>query len=50
MYKNNLWSLFLMTGDVEYYLELKKNKELESFELEENENIALGYNENNSLR
>lgn len=50
MYKDNLWNLFLMTGDVEYYLEFKKNKDLESFKAEENKNIQFGYNENNFLR
>ncbi|SKC79543.1 hypothetical protein [Maledivibacter halophilus] len=50
MYKDSLWNLFLMTGDVEYYLEFKKNKDLESFSEEENKNMEFTYDQNNFLR
>lgn len=50
MYKDKLWNLFLGTGDLSFYLELKNN-EVESPSLGEGrENIEFGDEQNTSLR
>ncbi|WP_432409290.1 hypothetical protein [Wukongibacter sp. M2B1] len=50
MYKENLWNLFLTTGDLNFYLEYKQIETKESYFNEDSENTELGGTQNISLR
>ncbi|WP_432664599.1 hypothetical protein R9X47_29225 [Wukongibacter baidiensis] len=50
MYKENLWNLFLTTGDLSFYLELRKMEAEGSGFSEQSEEAEIGGTQNISLR
>ncbi len=50
MYNKRLWNLFLSTGNLGFYLELKNYETEESSLGEQNENIEFGEEQNITLR
>jgi len=50
VYKENLWNLFLTTGDLNFYLELREMETEGSCFSDQSENAEIGGTQNISLR